>query len=381
MSNKSSPYAIVKRYLQETGSHNRRIQLKKKTLFDAIEDRCKLSSYEAREAFMKLQERGEVVFPFPLTHENVPKNGTMKVNLPPLPKKDFELRWEEALNHLDMSPAAKKKLNGAAEKFKDFSSEDLKTICNGLSELASERTSGKPKYLASAENLLGSSKLIDALNKDILNAFEIDIESFKPSPKYIAVAGPPTPKAVVLVENPNSFEAAVLAGASKHIAWLCSYGFGLANEKSDQDGMLLESNLTTYKRHAVVLVREGEPPRKIEELLAHPRLYFWGDLDLSGIQIFDRLKRKFQEDSNASELQLSALYQPMLEALKDGRNHPYVPLIKGNQIECELHDEMAQRVSSLCCERAVDQEIVHEGFEELGSQPLSEVMIKEFFHE
>lgn len=352
-----------------------------KTLYDVIASECQIDIRDVDKLLIDLQQKGVVRFSRIATAEKIPLEGTLEILLVPLPKEEHELRWEKALQEFGVSIDAKPKFKKAAGSFKDFSTDDLRKLFEGLSNIAALSSRGLTKYLVSAKNLLGSSKLLDVIPKDLLDAFGIDIEAFRPSPKYIAVAGPSDPKAVVLVENPNSFEAAVLAGASEQIAWLCSYGFGLANEKSDQDGLLLESNLTTYKRHAVVLVRGGEPPRKIEELLAHPRLYFWGDLDLSGIQIFDRLKRKLQENENAYDLQLSALYQPMLEALQDGRNHPYVPLIKGNQTECELHDEMAQRVNSLCRERAVDQEIVHDGFEELGMQPLSEAMIEELFHE
>lgn len=351
-----------------------------KTIYDNIADACGMRFHDVIPILKRFQDKGYLVFPTTMDRNHVPMKGLLKVQFPPLPLKDHERNWREALKKSNLSETTQRSLWSNASKFKGMSETDIISVLEGLNNI-SQTDRSFPKYLASAEMLLGSSKLLDAVGKGVRNAFNIDIDCFKPSPKFIAVAGPPAPETVVLVENPNSLEAAVQAGASDQIAWICSYGFGLANEKSDQDGMLLESNLTTYKRHAVVLVREGDPPRKIEELLAHPRLYFWGDLDLSGIQIFDRLKRKLQENENASELQLSALYQPMLRALQDGRNHPYVPLIKGNQTECELHDEMAQRVNSLCRERAVDQEIVHEGFDELGMQPLSEAMIEEFFNE
>lgn len=120
MNNQSSSYDIVKIHLQRNGSHNRKIKLKKKSLFDAVEETCKLSSYEVREAFIKLQENGEVIFPFPLTHEDVPKKGTMKVNLPPLPKEDHQIRWEKALNCLGLLPAAKKNYMGLQKNLKIF---------------------------------------------------------------------------------------------------------------------------------------------------------------------------------------------------------------------------------------------------------------------
>nr|WP_279593425.1 Wadjet anti-phage system protein JetD domain-containing protein [Pseudodesulfovibrio sp. S3-i] len=126
---------------------------------------------------------------------------------------------------------------------------------------------------------------------------------------------------------------------------------------------MLQANLTHRVTH--VLTREGNPPKNPSLLLRHSNLFFWGDLDLMGMAIFDRLKRHFPQ------LKLSALYEPMIKELFAGRSHPYVGCVgKKGQKAQRLNDPMAQRLAALCRGRAVDQEIVYDGFDKLGMHPL-----------
>ncbi|WP_319542348.1 Wadjet anti-phage system protein JetD domain-containing protein [uncultured Pseudodesulfovibrio sp.] len=352
-----------------------------KTLYGVISDECKLVEKEVVNCLLHLQDEGSVEFSRPTTIHSVPDKGTLRLNLPPLPLKDHEIQWRAALKKTNLAPNKQATLWDQSSLFKDMSQADIEMMLQGLQELSKGAMSGQAKYLVSASHLLGSSKMLDYVGKALRDAFQINIERYDNSPKFIAVAGPSSPQCLVLVENPNSFETAFQASKGSMIAWACTYGFGLGSEKSGQDGAMLKANLTSNSTH--ILVRDGDPPQNVHNLLALDKIYFWGDLDLSGLRIYDNLKCHFPK------LQLSALYSPMIEALNKGISHPYTKAAgKGKPGQLKQHkklgslrDPFAQKLAELCSQRAVDQEIVHGGFEELGMQPLSEAMIEEFFHE
>jgi hypothetical protein len=242
-------------------------------------------------------------------------------------------------------------LRPIGEFLQGFGDEANARLISGLKQLRREQASqkGLPLYDVSARYLLGSSKLLERIRKPAI-AFGINVDAFAQAHKYLAVAGPKEPKAVVLVENPHAFETA--SQAQTNCAWACTYGFGLALGKDERHGQMLVENLTGHIGTLKTLVRSGNPP-PLGNLLGHPALFFWGDLDPAGLMIFSQLRASFPQ------IQLSALYLPMIEKLKAGNGHPYHHLSgKNGQVHNLKIEETLSVLASICAENGVDQETV-----------------------
>jgi hypothetical protein len=211
---------------------------------------------------------------------------------------------------------------------------------------------GKTAYLFSASGRLASSKLLSLLPKPALQAFGIDTTLLADPPPYIIVAGPPEPQAVVLVENPEAFELAVAATADLPVAWVSTYGFGIAHVEGA--GARMAAAVTSLVA-PIPLVRAGTPP-PLDQLLAHPRLFHWGDLDLAGLLIFRCMQVA------RPHLRLSALYQPMVALRQSGGGHPYAETTgKPKQDRWISNDPLISDLLAICATRAVDQEHVGAG--------------------
>ncbi|CCO22257.1 hypothetical protein [Maridesulfovibrio hydrothermalis] len=310
--------------------------------------------------------------------------GKMSLSLKPLPVEPHVHSWQQAVSGSSLDTKAKNALSNKriAGKMKGASDDFMAELIRSLEVLIQNQDDipeGSPLFEASARFLCGSSKMLDDLGPTLLKTIGLDVDRFSRSPRFVIVAGPPSPEAVVLIENPHSFERAIQSDSS--CAYVCTYGFGLTMSH-DGYGTLLLDNITIHLRHLKTLVRCGNPP-KIGNLLKHPKLFFWGDLDLSGMRIYDSLHLKYPR------IRLSALYGPMLKSLKEGKSHPYISAAgkgkPGQPVQHKklgkLKDSVAQRLASICAQRAVDQEVVCEGFQELSKKSLSEDTIEKFFHE
>ena len=174
---------------------------------------------------------------------------------------------------------------------------------------------GRHRFLVSAQYLMGSSKLLDELPSSALRAFGISVDTFPSHPLYVVVAGCSSPETVILVENPAAFEMAVSTKAMNQCAFVATFGFGLSKSQEDY-GNQLACMVEDHFAKAITLTREGSRCPSARELLNHPRITFWGDMDVAGVQIFLRL-RKF-----IPALRLSALYQPMVTSLGKRRISP-----------------------------------------------------------
>jgi hypothetical protein len=238
----------------------------------------------------------------------------------------------------------------------DFSLEDHQRLIHGLIKLRNNQgvLTGRPAFLVSAEYLLGSSKILDALPAAALRQFGIDKGLFPGAPPVLLVAGPPKPENVVLVENPHAFWQAVNTEAVKTTAFIVTFGYGLSRHGEDfgnQLASIIEGNMPITGA-----VCAGSPPH-IRELLCHENIVFWGDLDVEALRIYLRLKKI------VPHLGLSALYKPMLKAMEQsGDSHPYVKAAaKGKQSLKSLTgggDTSFNKLLQVCSKRAVDQEYV-----------------------
>ena len=279
--------------------------------------------------------------------------GKVSVQLPQQ-LSESAIRWRQVLQQGDSGGDDLAMLQPLGDVLDGLDQAAMSRLLDGLLALRRDQAglaglAGTPRFELSARYLLASSKLLDGLPTLALQQFGIDIAAFPEFPGYVMVAGPARPETVILVENPHAFEAAVAATASAPVAWVCTYGYGLSLRHS-QHGEQLAAIIAT-NRSPKTLIRSGNPPAW-ERLLRHPTLRFWGDLDLAGLDIFERLR------AGLPGLALSALYQPMLDALERGDSHPYCKVVgKPGQQIAAYGDDISALVA-MCRRQAVDQEIV-----------------------
>lgn len=262
--------------------------------------------------------------------------------------------WMRVLDHADLSSAEKSILEPLHAYLEGFSDVDMNAILTGLRELRSMQAEHRNDYVyaVSAKYLLGSSKLLSRFESRRLKAFGIDIESFQDRPPYVMIGGNGyQPDAVILIENPTSFEVAVQSKAASSCAFICTFGFGLSNS-GNEFGYQLAGAVENGK--AIILRRTEGAYRDFSFYLNHPNCHFWGDLDAAGMHIFMRLKRKLPQ------LLLSSLYMPMIKAvIQPETSHPYNDATgKVGQTPFHDGDSVAVELAKLCTKRSVCQEIV-----------------------
>lgn len=210
---------------------------------------------------------------------------------------------------LDASQAAvwRHALDGV---LRDWSLEDQRRLADGLRALAAALPGAYElsAFEASACYLLGSSKLLLGLPRELVRAFAIDPAAFRGPVTWTLAAMPADPQGLLLIENPQSFGQACRVGLHRRLALVCSFGYGLS----------LSEVLNAPER--VRLIGEGAASRSLDELLALPSPTYWGDLDPEGLRIFQCLRQA------VPELRLSALYGPMIETLEAHGGHPLTAL-------------------------------------------------------
>jgi len=311
-----------------------------------------LSILVVRASFREMKEIGEIDS-HSWTRDFSPL-GMVDLQLCPPPLPEHCQAWIDAVSSSNFLNAEdKESLADLGDVLLGMSRSDMNRLIEGLVQLRDQQLTfaGDPAFNVSAKFLMESSKLIGRLNSNTLKRFGIRPDLFSEPPKYLVVAGPPQPDAVILVENPHAFELAVNAGLADTAAWAVTFGYGLskqANDYGNQLSQMVNSGFHNVER----LTRFGSPP-VISELIDHDTLLFWGDLDIEGLRIYSRLKSKMPS------LQLSGIYQPMIERLQNGEGHPYVKAVgKDNQRAWRTNDPLVSSLLSLCSTASVDQEIV-----------------------
>jgi len=351
-----------------------RNRLNPKNIQDRLMTASKLDSVKLKEGLNALREAGEITSDSWDDYHGTPL-AQMTLDLEPEEQPEHVAAWQSLVDGCALPESARIALRKSkvAAKFQDMPLEDQKRLLDQLLALVENQgdvPEGTSLFEAGARSVIGSSKVLGTLGGPLLQQLGLRVERFTKGPRYLAVAGPSEPQAVVLVENPHSFESAVQAGTL--CAFACTYGFGLPIDLTPE--ILLEETLAKQSASINRLVRAGDPP-PTARLLEHPRLFFWGDLDLAGMRIYDSLKKKLPL------LRLSALYAPMIKALREGHCHPYIKAVgKNGQKEQHirqgpLSDPMARQMADLCAEQAVDQEYVHEGYAHLAHLSLEEVTL------
>ena len=277
--------------------------------------------------------------------------------------------WKMAMKASGVTEDEMQALASCHDRLDGFSDADMRDLARGLLAMrsAQEQDKGTPRFVLSARYLLGSSKILGSLPVPALRTFGIDIDAMPDAIPQVIVAGPACPESVLLIENPHSFEEAVAAGCAERIALIVTYGYGLSRSGEAYGSSLTEA--VEQAERLVPLVRFGNPPSPIA-LLGHSRIHFWGDLDREGLRIYASLRK------NLPALCASALYIPMVEAMKRGESHPYVKATAKERqgIAAKVPDDVSNLVA-LCAERGVDQEIVRrEDIVRLGTFSFMEVV-------
>ena len=261
-----------------------------------------------------------------------------------------ESAWREALAIVTDDAQLADALVVSHALFDGLEALDMQRVIQGLIRIrgAAASLEGEFGFSVSAQHILGSSKMLSRLPQATLRLLGVD--RLPSTPRYLVVAGPPQPLAVLFIENTTSFEMAVKAGLDAEVALIAAYGYGLNMMSDSSAGLALVESVRS--RRCEVLSRTGSGHDPVA-LLAHPQLFFWGDLDREGLRIAMALKQQLPQ------LQLSGLYLPMRALVRQREtSHPYVGL-SGKALQAawtptgdELFDDLAR-----CCEdRAVDQE-------------------------
>ncbi|SFH16815.1 Wadjet anti-phage system protein JetD domain-containing protein [Modicisalibacter xianhensis] len=234
----------------------------------------------------------------------------------------------------------------------DWSVTDQQRLAEGLRAMAADlpHAYAYSAFEASARYLLGSSKLLMALPRELVRSFGIDTTAFRGTSAWVLASVPAEPQGLLLIENPQSFEQACRVCLDERWALVCSFGYGLS----------LGEALRAPEQ--VRLIGERTSSCTLSELLALPEVTFWGDLDPEGLRIFLRLRQ------SVPGIQLSALYTPMIERLENDAGHP----LHG------LTGKAGQRQAGSWM-RGLDQEALDDTrVAELGDKALDESLAEEW---
>jgi len=198
----------------------------------------------------------------------------------------------------------------------------------------------RPAFLVSAAGPLASSKLLDRLPQAALRRIGIPLDDYPAPPVVLLTAGAARPEAVILVENPRAFDRAFAVTRDLPVAWVSTHGLVATSVSRALDGAWFGAPV------------DGAPP-PLDVLLAGPRLFYWGDLDLAGLMIFAEARKRLPR------IALSALYRPMLDLLESGGGHPYAEATdKPGQRSWSSDDPALQALIDACARRGIDQEWV-----------------------
>lgn len=321
---------------------------------------------EVRKALLALRADGKVEYSTG-THGE-PISAFLTVIPPTVEIPAHVTKWKEVLEKSRLQNYEALALESIGCSLDGLSKVDMERLLAGLVRLRKEQAQvyGQCDFNVSAAYLLGSSKLLSALDSRSLRAFGIAIDQFPARAPYVIVGGnTDSPAAVILVENPISFETAVKSSAADRCLFVCTFGFGLsavANDYGNQLAGIVETG------RAEVLHRSGNTAVSVKLILEHDSIHFWGDLDMAGMQIYERIAKRLPK------VRLSALYGPMIDAVMTlDRRHPYVAVTgKSGQTMFRPTREDASVMISYCREWAVDQELVTAmQIEDLAGNPLN----------
>lgn len=289
----------------------------------------------------------------------LPGSGYITVSLEAVTPSRHETVWQNALEDVGFEQAAVADLTGLHQQLQDMTDADLGVLAGELKKLceAGADAVDDAGFNVSARHLMGGSKVLTSMSRRMLDAIGLPLRLHNASPKYVICAGPASPVATLLIENPRAFENAVRSGLAQEVALICTFGFGLSYLGQEW----LHAEDTPLHDRPILLVRQGKPPA-LSALLSAPSVYLWADLDLAAIGIYRSLR------SAIPQLQLSRIYESMVPMVQDPeRSHPYAAIFEKNGQQRGSSDELsparndnaaASFLLQACRDRAVDQEAV-----------------------
>lgn len=289
----------------------------------------------------------------------LPGSGYISVALESVAPSRHETAWQHALEDVGFEQAAVADLTGLHQQLQDMTDADLGVLAGGLKKLceAGANAVDDAGFNVSARHLMGGSKVLSSMSRRMLDAIGLPLRLHNASPKYVICAGPASPVATLLIENPRAFENAVRSGLAQEVALICTFGFGLSYLGQEW----LHAEDTPAHDRPILIVRQGTPP-ELSSLLTASSVYLWADLDLAAMGIYRSLK------SAIPHLQLSRIYEAMVPMVQDPyRSHPYVAIFEkngqhgdrsGESSSARNDNTAASFLLKVCRDRAVDQEAV-----------------------
>jgi len=335
-------------WLQKRASRTATRKLRADGLLNAVVSALELDLVEAREGFRELRRRQLVEYL--LDTNGLPYAGYLTVAVSDPVEPASAVAWRECLLVRGVDAGLAEALSPAHEWLADLDDQDIETLADGLIALQGDQgRSGRSfGFAISARHLLGSSKILDRLPRAARE--RLGVANLPSTPRYVVVAGPAHPAAVLLIENTTTFELAVRTGLDETQALVAAYGYGLNMQSDSTAGWALVESI--QRGGYEILARTGGG-HDLARLLMHSQVRLWGDLDMEGLRIAHALRGKIPQ------LVLSALYKPMHDLLKSrSTSHPYVRSAgKENQSRWSpTGDLLLDTLGKACSTRAVDQE-------------------------
>lgn len=273
-----------------------------------------------------------------------------------------EACWNASLKAEGFDAAAIDLLSPLASRLAGMTVDDIQVLAKCLATLRDSSgldTLNHSGPNVSARTMMGSAKVISRIPPKAMALLGLDSRLLSPSPRYLLHAGPDqdaAPAATLLIENPQAFENAVVAGLADRMSLVCTFGFALSYV-----GQVLPGGTTHQRRGEPLVLQRCGRKRSIAEIFGVDQLHFWGDLDIGALKIYLACR------SAAPTLQLSAIYRAMEGLLLDPmRSHPYAEIFdKEGQARLSAFPEQAVDIEpsvhglfKQCAHRGVDQEIV-----------------------
>lgn len=324
------------------------------TLMEGLGSKLRIDAFEVKGLVRELYQAQRLRYT--PDRQDLPATAMIEIVRPAKVMTLAEESWLAALEESGLSAEAKLAFAPCSTKVADLSPQDMLNLAQcvaGLSQASPAALAGAG-FNVSARAIMGGSKVLAALDTRTMQALGLPTRLKTSSPRYVVCAGPPDPVATLLIENPRAFENAVRSGLGDTVALVCTYGFGLSYL-----GQAWVEDMHSEDQ-PIQIVRAGRPG-SLSALLQAPEVYLWADLDLAALSIYRSLK------STIPQLQFSALYEVMMEMVKDEkRSHPYAAIFeKEGQVAGSVPapsptDAVLQAVWDSCRIRAVDQEAVLE---------------------
>jgi hypothetical protein len=229
------------------------------------------------------------------------------------PKTALE-RWREAIDtHLEASAEVKK---AAGDYCIDMPDRDIAEVVKRLNALKSLADSPLMLREVSSKLFWGMSKVLDNRTGLVAALLGTDECPFPESPIQLQVYLPQGGfNGVLFIENQMSFEQATRSGSCAYAKLALVYASGF---KGSAARLRSPSMASLYFSHKGEL--GGDRAEYFESWLFAKNItlpvYFWGDLDWSGMRILTAMRNNFPEMQA-----WQPGYSPMLESLLAGNGH------------------------------------------------------------